>query len=416
MAAFQYVALDRSGREVRGNLDAPDARAVAGILKERSLFVVSIDAAAEAFLGSSMAGRGAGREAGITSRSTLGAVLPVRTRDRVVFLRQMALMLRSGLTLLQALDVAQKQTKKKRLSTAIGHFSQDVQAGRGFAESMRGQRGLFSKFVTNVVASAETSGDMDASLDRTAVYLERQAATRTKLLSSMFYPAFVVLAGIVVFVFLVGWVIPKFAKYLTQRGVPLPWTTQVLIDISQFIQTYGVAILVVIVAVIVGFVLMYLSPRGRRRLDRGMLGIPIIGGVLTVAAMAHASRSLSMLLNSGVTLLESLRITSTIINNRAISSRFTDAAERILKGDSLSQSLESAVIPAMVNHVVAVGERTGSLVEVLEELSRFYDEDLQVRMNRLATLVEPAMISIVGGMVGFVYVSFFQAVLLIASG
>ncbi|MCA9773617.1 MAG: type II secretion system F family protein [Myxococcales bacterium] len=357
MAAFRYVALDRSGREVRGNLDAPDARAVAGMLKERSLFVVSIDAAAEAFLGSSMAGRLAGRQRGAASRNTLGAVLPVRTRDRVVFLRQMALMLRSGLTLLQALDVAARQTSKKRLSDAIGRFGQDVRSGRSFAESMRGERGLFSKFVTNVVASAEASGDMDASLDRTAVYLERQAATRTKLLSSMFYPAFVVLAGIVVFVFLVGWVIPKFAKYLTQRGVALPWSTQVLIDVSQFLQSYGVVILGGIGAAVAGLVFMHVNPWGRQKLDRAVLRVPVIGGVLTVAAMAHASRSLSMLLNSGVTLLESLRITARIVNNRAISSRFTDAAERILKGDSLSQSLEHAVIPPMVNHVVAVGER-----------------------------------------------------------
>lgn len=407
MPLFQYVALNGKGQEVKGSLEAADPRSAASALRGRMLYVMQLSA---------------GR-AGVPSLPTtgsrlslLGLVRPVWTQDLIFFFQQLALMLQTGLTVLQALEVCEEQATKARLRFAVRRIGDAIRAGKSFSQAMALESRLFSSLTVKLIESAEASGELDVVLGRVAADLEYKQDLKRKLLTSLTYPMIVVLTAVGVTTFLVWKVIPKFAAFFARRGMSLPWTTQLLLDVSAFVTRYGLTILCVFAATIGVLTLIYLTRRGRMALDRAMLMVPIIGKLLTVASMSRFCQTLCVLLNSGVTLLDSLRISSQVIGNRAIAARLEASSEQILKGQDLAGSLRSPVIPPLVCQVVAVGERTGALSPVLQKLGEFYGRDLEARIRIMSTLIEPVMIVIVGGIVGFVYFSFFQAIFQLAAG
>lgn len=411
MPNFRYTALDGQGNEVRGSLDAADPRAAAAALRDRTLFPMQIDALAPG-------SKTAGLQETVTesSRVRLFAwLLPITSRDLVLFLRQLGLMLRTGLTLLQGLEVCRDQTNKPRLARVIDRVAVDVQAGVSLSDALAAWPRYFPVFVVKLIESAEASGELDTTLERAAVHLERRAELRARLISSLIYPAVVVLTSIAVAAFLVLKVIPQFAKFFQRRGAQLPWATQMLVDISGWLLRYGPYLLTGLLLLAGVLTVAYLTRRGRLAIHRGLLTIPVIGGLLAAGAMAQFSQTLSVLLSSGLPLLASLKITADVIGNLAISGKVRTAADDILRGQDLSRSLRGPVIPGIVTQVVAVGEQTGALHQVLDELGRYYDELLQAKIRRMSALIEPVMILILGGMVGFVYFAFFQAVVQLAS-
>ncbi|GIW79813.1 MAG: phytochrome sensor protein [Gemmatales bacterium] len=403
MPVFKYIALDRRGREVQGNLEAADGQSAAATLRRQSLFVLQIENDA------------AGSASSAQTGSWLGHLRPVWTQDYVFFLQQLALMLRSGLTILQALEVCSQQSTKPRLSAAIDRMRDSIQAGKSLSQAMALEPRHFSRLTVKLIESAEASGELDTVLERAAADMEHKLDLKRKLLTSLAYPSVVILVAIGVAAFLVWKVIPKFAAFFQRRGVALPWTTQFLVDLSEYLTTYGLYVLGGVLAAILLFLLSYSTRRGRLVWDRLFLYLPVAGNLFTVAAMAQITQTLFVLLNSGVTLLDSLRISAQVIRNRAIAERINEAGEMILKGHDLATSLRDPVIPPLVPHLVAVGEQTGALTQVLERLSTFYDQQLQTLIRRMSGMVEPVMILVVGGMVGFVYMAFFQAVFQLAT-
>ena len=275
------------------------------------------------------------------------------------------------------------------------------------------RRGVDDEAVVAVLAAAVTLRNLADHVIASAVVAAERAAiparqhlrTGTDLLTSIGVAAFLVFK-----------VVPKFAAFFARRGGQLPWATQFLMDFSSWLIKYGPYLLLAL-SVSAGILFfMYLNPRGRYLIDRTLLYIPVIGSLLRVGAMAQFSQTLAMLLRSGLTLLESLRITGDVVSNRAFRKIIHQSSEEILKGRDLSSSLRERLIPPLVVQVVAVGEQTGALSEVLSELSDFYDQQLQIKIRRMSALIEPLMILIIGGMVGFVYFAFFQAVLQLATG
>jgi type IV pilus assembly protein PilC len=408
MPFFEYIALDARGLERTGQVEAPDARIAAAMLRRQALFVVQLRAERSPATAAATGWwrRGVGGQMG----GLLGLLRPVRTRDRIFFLQQLSLMLRSGLTIIQALETAQQQTNKPRLAGALGRLVERIRSGKSFSQALMLEPRLFPPLIIKLIESAEASGQMDAVCDRMAAHFEQKLAVRQAMLTALIYPFIVVLVSIGVFIFLVVKVIPVFAKYFASRQAALPWSTQFLMDASGVLVQYGPVIVLAVMGVAAGIVLLYRSPRGRLALDRVALMIPVVGQILTTGAMVQFSRTLAMLLHSGVVILESLRIVRGVITNRAISACFDRAAESVLSGRDLASSLEHRVIPALVPRVVAVGERTGALGQILDELGTFYERDLQTWIKRLSALIEPVLIATIGLMVGFVYYAFFQAV------
>ncbi len=416
MPLFRYEALRSDGGETSGTLEATDSRAAAASLRGESLFVLEV-APATGATAAIASGGGAGRSttAGTGPRG-LGAVLPIRSRDRVFLFRHLALMLRSGLTVVEALRVCRDQSTKRAMAAALDRVLSAVQSGRSLSEAMEAEPRVFPFFTVKLVESAEVSGELDDILQRAAVFIERRALLKASILTSLTYPAVVVLAALGVATFMIVKVIPKFASFFAQRRLTLPWSTQTLMDISTFVQSHGPGIVIGILLAVGAFIAAWLTERGRYAIDRAALRIPVVGGILTMGAMAALGSTLGTLLRSGVTLLESLQVTARLMGNRALRARVEGASEAILGGRDLASSLTDPIIPPTVPQVVAVGERTGALADVLAEIGEFYDGELQAAIRRMSALIEPVLIIVVGGMVGFVYFAFFQAVFQLASG
>jgi len=267
----------------------------------------------------------------------------------------------------------------------------------------------------NLMAAGESTGSLDSVANRLATHLEKKAALRAQTINAMIYPTVVLIVALGVVVFLVVSIIPKFAKFLLGQGKALPASTQFLIDTSDFALKYGIFIAVVFAFCIISLIVAYKTPLGRLKLDAFSLKIPVVGNLLLHGIMAEFNWSLSMMLRSGLTALESLRISGKVISNRLISDKLFMAADQILTGKDLASSLKHPAIPDLVIQMTSMGEKTGTLDQVLQEVGSFYEEQLQVGVKRMSAMIEPAMILIIGGIVGFVYYAFFQAMFSLVS-
>jgi type IV pilus assembly protein PilC len=398
MPLFRYEALGTDGQRVGGSLEAADERAAAATLRDRSLFITNLSPGAAA------AARRRRRSASIGPQ------------DLAFFFRELALMTRAGVTLLQALQVCEHRSGNTAMADVAARLSERIRAGQSLSQAMSREDRCFSRLAVRLVASAEATGELDPVLDRIADIIERRATLRRSLLTSLAYPAIVFTVAVAVAILLIVVVVPKFAGFFATRSIPMPWTTRTLLDTSAWMQSYGLYVLAFVLVTAGAVTYVYFTARGRVVLDRLALSIPLIGKLLQIASCAQISWTLGALLRSGVSLLESLRITASVVGNRALGEHLDGVTRHILRGDTLSHGLEHPLVPPIVPNLVAAGERSGAMTDVLRELSDFYQRDLELRIRRMSGLVEPALILVVGGMVGFVYLAFFQALLQLAQG
>lgn len=394
MASFEYKALDVNGKETKGRVEAMDINTASAALKDRGLYVVTISEAGK-------------RKGGF--RALLSSNFSVRKRDLVFFFKQLAFMLRAGLPVLQALNISRKQSTG-RLKMVTEELIHDVETGQPLSTAMKKYKtDVFPPIVANMVMAGENTGGLDIVMLRLAEHLEKKLALRSQTVSAMIYPSVVILAAIAVVSFLLGVIIPKFAWFLSKKGKQLPPSTQLLIDMSDFVVNYGVYMVVafLVLAVLTG--LYYATPRGRLMFDTLLLKLPVIGPLLTHSAMADFTWSLSMMLRSGLTAFEGLNIVSKVVGNRYISDHLAGAAEKIKVGKDLASSIKGKGIPDLVPQMTEVGEQTGALDHILDELGGFYEERLETGVKRMAALIEPLLIIVIGVIVGFVYYAFFMA-------
>ena len=291
----------------------------------------------------------------------------------------------------------------------------DIENGNQLSKAMEKHRGVFPAIAVNLMTAGESTGSLDIVANRLAIHLEKKAALRAQTINAMIYPSVVIVAAVGVVTFLVVSIIPKFAKFLLGKGKPLPPSTQFLIDASDFAVNYGLYFVAAFILGVIFLVFAYNTPVGRVKLDGFSLKIPVIGKLLLHGAMAEFNWSLSMMLRSGLTALESLKICSRVISNRLLSNQMNNAADQILTGKDLASSLKHPAIPDLVIQMTSVGEKTGTLDQVLQEVGSFYEEQLQVGVKRMSAMIEPAMILFIGGIVGFVYYAFFQAMFSLVS-
>ena len=395
MANFKYLALDVSGKEKKGTLQALDAAAATASLREQGLFVAQLTEIASG---------------GMNKEFDLSRYRSVSTTQMVFFFKQLSFMLRAGLPVIQALQLSQTQVGKGRLRLVISEMVTDIENGNPLSKAMAKHDEVFAPLAINLMAAGESTGSLDAVAERLSEHLEKKAAIKSQTINAMIYPSVVMLVAIGVVIFLVVKIIPQFAKFLLGRGKKLPDSTQFLIDASNFALNYGLYIVAAVILVIIGLIVFYKTPQGRLVLDTFLLKVPVIGKLLSHGAMAEFTWSLSMMLRSGLTAYESLKICGKVITNRLISTKLMQASEQILTGRDLASSLKHpSAIPELVTQMTTVGEKTGTLDMVLQEVGTFYEHLLQVGVKRMSAMVEPAMILFIGGIVGFVYYAFFQA-------
>lgn len=406
MALFAYTALTSSGGELSGKQQADNLNAAALELRERGLRVLEIKQtrSKSSFLGQESAS------------DWLASQRSVSTQAMVFFFHQMAFMLRAGLPILQALELSKAQISSARLKLVIKLILKDIESGSALSLAMKKHKDVFSNMAINLIFAGENTGNLDAIMERLAIHLEKKAAIRAHMINAMIYPVIVFISAVGVGAFMTLKIIPKFADFLLGRGRVLPSSTQSLIDISKYVQENGLWILGVFIATIITILIIYQTKKGRYFIDSLLLRIPVFGSMITTGSMAQMTWGLSTLLRSGVTVFDSLKITTGLINNRVFSDQLVHASELILSGKDMASSMKHPRMPALVLQMITVGEKTGSLDRILQELGAYYQQLLETAIKRLSAMIEPAMILLIGGIVGFVYYAFFQALFSLAGG
>jgi type IV pilus assembly protein PilC len=410
MATYGFIALDPQGIEQRGEMEALDEREARALLRAQRVRVVHLQ---EGTLP---------EEGGLAVRLLEaiapvlpGSWMPVRPKDLALLFRQVGLMLRAGHTLVHALDACARLTTKLRMRAIVRRLADELRGGRSLSDAMAGTGHPFSNLMVSLVGSGEVSGDLDAVLSRIADDIDRRTDLKRQLVAALTYPSIVLLSAIGVVTFLVGSVIPRFATFLQGRGKQVPAAAQLLLDITAWFSAWGPWLAAALVVAAGAVATVYALPQGRRAIDRGLLFVPVLAGTITAANMAQAAWTLAMLVKSGTTVLASLRVTARIVSNRAYAAAFEEAGERVLGGKSLSHGLKQVVIPHLMRHMAEVGESSGELDQVMEEVGLYYRKELDAKVKLMSAMIEPLLILFVGGIVGFVYFAFFQAVMTVSS-
>lgn len=406
MPHFTYVARDPNGSPRKGSLEGRTSAEIVEQLRRRGWLVVDVRP------------EGAGDRDLADWLAFLNPIqwLPVRSVDVEWSLHQLAVMLKSGMTLLNSLDTLVKQVRRPAMQQVWRKVSERIQQGSGLADAMKEHR-CFIHLIIQLVRVGEQTGTLDQVLSRGAEALERRRELRTRLITAMIYPSIVVVMALGVTTFMLMYVIPQVQIFLRALGRKLPAMTQVLVDIADYIQIHGARTGIIILLLIAASVGFYLWPVGRMSIDRMALRFPVIGIIFRVAGTALFARAMSILVRSGVTILESLRTVEQLHRNRYLAFRVGESRERVMQGESLSESL--AVRPAympMLTSMIHVGESAGSMDDTLEEVARLHERQLQAIIRRFSAMVEPAIILVVGLIVGYVYISFFVALFAAAGG
>lgn len=325
----------------------------------------------------------------------------VSVKDLGVFTRQFATMINAGLPLVQCLDILSAQTEKPYFRQCIAAVMSDVEGGSTLGESMAKHPTIFSRLFVNMVEAGEAGGILDLILNRLAVYLEKADQLQRKIKSAMTYPTVVCVVATGATVFMLMFIIPTFARMFEDFGGKLPMPTQIVMMLSDFLRNYWYALVIGVVGAVIAFKRFYKTDMGKTKIDGMLLNIPVLGMVLRKGAVARFTRTLGTLISSGVPILNGLEITGRTAGNKVIENAVMATKESISQGNTISDPLKkSGVFPPMVTQMIGVGEQTGALDEMLEKIANFYDDEVDTAVDALTAVIEPAMIVVMGGVVG----------------
>ena len=332
----------------------------------------------------------------------------ITTRDIVIFTRQFATMINSGLPLVQSLDILAEQTENASLAKVLREVLYDVESGHTLAAAIGNHPKVFTELFCNMVAAGEAGGILDTILLRLATFLEKNDALLRKIKGAMVYPSVIFTVAGMAIVILLIFVIPTFQTMFESAGIPLPLPTRIVIGMSQFLQDFWWALLTGIVGGGFGIRAIYATPAGNLAIDRIMLSLPIIGDLQRKAAVARFTRTLGTLVSSGVSILEGLEITAKTAGNRVIHDAVMSSRTSIAGGETIAGPLkESGVFPPMVVQMINVGEQTGGLDNMLTKIADFYDDEVDAAVEVLLAAMEPIMIVVLGVVVGGMIVAMY---------
>jgi len=394
MPVYAYKAYNASGAAVSGIIDADTPKEARAKLRRQSIFVTKVDEAGEGV--------------SLTSEVKVARLWRrVRRQDVVVMTRQLATLVRSGMPIVQALTAISEQLEGHAMQRIVYGVRERVNAGEPLADALEQHPKLFNELYVNLVRAGEAAGALESILGRLADYMEALQKQRSKVLSSMIYPALMIVVGSGVLLFLMTFVVPRLTQVFEEMGQDLPVMTQILIAVSGFLGSWRFLVLIaVVIALAVVVRLNTRSGRGRFLLDRLRLRLPVAGGLARKIAVSRFARTLGTLLAGGIPVLKALDIVQGVIGNAVIGQAIAEARERIGEGASMSDELrKSQEFPPIVVHMVAVGEASGSLEEMLLNVADTYDNEVEVATNSLIALLEPLMIVLMGLVVGFIVLS-----------
>lgn len=391
MATFRYVAKENTGKTITGTQDYSDKAALIDALRKKGLVIISINETSK-------------RRLSVFSKK-------VKLEDVVIFSRQLATMVDSGIPLVQAMDILHDQIEKPNFKKVIGTIRDDIEIGSSFSDALLKHPNVFSPLYINMVKAGESSGALDDILDRLASYLEKANILQRKVKSSLIYPTVVVSMAMLITMVMLLKVIPTFKGIFDVLGGTLPLPTRILILVSDTLRNMFLYV-VAALAVAVFALRRYLKTnQGKLLFDRAVLKFPIIGPLMRKVAVAKFTRTLATLTKSGVPILVSLEIVGKTAGNTVIEKALTDVRTSIKEGENIADPLaNSGAFPPMVVRMIHVGEKTGQLEKMLGKIADFYDDQVDAAVSGLTSLIEPLIIALLGVVIGGIVIAMFLPV------
>jgi type IV pilus assembly protein PilC len=391
METFVFKAIDLAGASSRGEVQAESKQAVTEQLKQRGLIVLDIEGKAK------------------SKELNLAFMQRVKLRDLAVMTRQLSTMIQSGMTILRALHVLEKQTQGKLLQATLIAVRKDVEAGLPLSDSLARHPKVFGPLFIAMIRSGETGGVLEDSLLRIADQLEKEDALHRQVRAAMVYPAVVISFAMVVMLALVAFIVPVFAKIFKDTGGELPAMTKFTVGMSGFLTSRWYLCIAIAGGLAWAFFSWKKSEWGRPQWDRFRLRVPLkIGDTVQKIALARWSRTFSALVSSGVPILQAIEITGQTAGNAMVERAMGGVTESVKRGGTIAAPLKDVpVFPAMVVDMIAVGEETGALDTMLTKVADFYETEVDAAVKAITSILEPAMIIVVGGMVGFIVISMY---------
>jgi type IV pilus assembly protein PilC len=401
MAVFVWEGKTAQGRVVKGDsLEAPNLEAALARLREQRIRPIPNRVREK--------GKGLEREISIP-----GFGDSVKTKDISVLTRQLATMIDAGLPIVQCLDILGQQTENKLLRSTIATVKKDVEGGSTLADALRKHPKIFDDLYVNMVEAGEAGGILNTILNRIALFIEKANRLKKKVKGAMIYPCAIIGVAVIVVAVLMIFVIPVFAELYGGMGKALPVPTQICIDISNWFVSYWYLLIVIAVGLFMSISFYYKTPQGRINIDRLLLRMPIIGDLLRKVAVARFSQNMALLLSSGVPILDGLAITGKTAGNKVVEKAIMESRVSISQGKTVAEPLrDSKIFPPLVCQMVAVGESTGGLDNMLRKVAELYEEEVDDAVANLTAMMEPMIMVvlgvILGGLVIAMYLPIFQ--------
>ncbi len=395
MAKFTYTALGQNGKQVTGTADAQNREKLIELLQKQNLKPLTVE-------------EGGGKK-GEISLGFLTKGKKVKTKDLVVFTRQLATMISAGVPLTRSLATLQAQAENKAFKEIIGKIAKDVEGGTQLADAFAKFPRVFSDVYVNMMRAGEAGGILDKIMDRLAAQVEKEASIKKKIKSASTYPLVISFITVIAFFGMMTFVVPKLGKLLTDLGGPnskLPVQTQILLNISDFVRHNIIFILVGLIGGGIGLRRYTRTTRGKYQLHALLLRIPVLKTVIIKISIARFARTFASLMSAGVSVLDALEVTGGAIGNKVIEKELKEAALEVRNGKQLSEPLsKSKHFPPIVSQMLSVGEETGKVDTILLKVADFYEEEVDAVIDGLASIIEPIMIIVLGGMVGLLAAS-----------
>lgn len=417
MPIFQYTAMDSNGKEKKGRMDAADEQAVGAALKEQGMFPTSIKAAKAAGGGNqkkAAGGGGGGAQKGGSMFAKLNSVqlgAPViKPKDLTVMTRQLAILLDAGLPLIRALKTLSDQSKNPAMKRVLGETATAVEGGSTFSEALMKNPKSFDKLYLNMVRAGEAAGALETILDRLASFMEKAMRMAGKIKSAMVYPVMVLVMSMGITSGLLIFIVPKFKKIFQEmlNGEPLPALTEFVMSASDIVVHNAVMVIIVLAVCFVLFKILSKTKNGKWGIDWVKYNAPLFGPLVSKSAIARFSRTLGTLMGSGVPVLQALQIVRDTSGNEVVASAIQTVHDAVKEGEAMADPLASTkVFPAMVISMIEVGEETGKLPEMMEKIANTYDEEVDLAVEALTSMIEPLMIMFLAVVIGTIVIAMF---------
>lgn len=395
MAEFSYKAKAPNGTVMEGIIEAAEQRAAVDKLRGQKYIILEINEAKKSAIDQFI--------------KSLGFKPKVKSKDLVLFSRQLSTLVSAGVPIVQGLSILIEQIENKVFKNIVEKIQEDIESGQSIADSLKKHPNAFTDLYVAMIRAGEMGGILDVILERLSSYLEGAEALKGKVKGAMVYPIVVGLIAGVVTLFLLTVVIPTFKEIFESFGAELPLITQFLIDLSDFLRKWIIAVILVPIGLFIGFKQFRKTPFGNYKTDEIALKIPVFGILLKKVAVAKFTRTFGTLIKSGVPILQALDTVAKTSGNKVIEKAILEAREAIREGERIADPLrKSAIFPPMVIQMISVGEETGNLDTMLSKISDFYDQEVDNAVKGLTSMIEPIIIVVMGVVIGSIVIAMFM--------